>query len=474
VAVDLAGNLYITDSYRLLKVAKGKITTIGGLLNPQGIAVDPAGNIYVAESAAHRVLLFSPSATPCTFSLTSAVPISPAAGGSITVNVQTGAACSWAIENLPSWITVQGNAFGAGPGALTLSVAANPDSPRSSTILIGGQNLVIGQAGVMTITGQITVSPSKPLPGVTITLSGGKPATVRTDSGGNFSFSGFSSTGAYTVTPTFAGYTFLPSSQTFTNSTSNPTANFTAWAEPVIAGVGPVFGSTLQPAPDGFAAAETISIYGSNLCSDPTANAIPTLPDRLAACIVQIDKVNLRVYYASATQINVVLPQSLSLGSHPLIVERYTDSGYKTMAVQSQPFSLTVNRVSMAFAERSDGSAPMLLAQYPDGSLVTAAKPLHPGDAIVLYLTGLGRTAQAFAEGAAPKTASSAVEPIQVLVEGQPAQVLYDGVQPQYPGIDQMNVQLPNYTLPTGKATVTIRINAPTANQTVTYELPAS
>ncbi len=90
---------------------------------------------------------------------------------------------------------------------------------------------------------------------------------------------------------------------------------------------------------------------------------------------------------------------------------------------------------------------------------------------IVLYLTGLGRTAQTFADGSAPKTPSSAVEPIQITVEGVAAQVLYDGVQPQFPGIDQINVQLPTYTLPAGQNTVSIQINAPSANQTVTYQL---
>ena len=53
------------------------------------------------------------------------------------------------------------------------------------------------------------------------------------------------------------------------------------------------------------------------------------------------------------------------------------------------------------------------------------------------------RKAQTIAEGAAPKTTSAAVEPIQIQVEGLPAQVLYAGATPCFPGLNQINVRLP-------------------------------
>jgi uncharacterized protein (TIGR03437 family) len=128
----------------------------------------------------------------------------------------------------------------------------------------------------------------------------------------------------------------------------------------------------------------------------------------------------------------------------------------------------------MAFAERTDNGTQILLAQYTDGSFAGSAKPVQAGNIVILYLTGLGRTAQTFADGAAPKTASTALTPIQVTVQGLAAQVLYDGVQPTYPGIDQINLQLPNYTLPAGTNSVTVQISAPSANQTITYQLNAN
>jgi uncharacterized protein (TIGR03437 family) len=471
VAADSSGNLYITDAYRVLKVSKGKIAAIAGLAAPQGVAVDAAGNVYVANPSSHRVYVLAPSGTACAVAVAPASLQSSASGGNLTIAIQTGSACPWAVESLPDWTTLSGNAFGTGPATVTLAVAANSDAPRSATILVGGQNVAIAQAGAMTILGQVTLSSGNPLPGVTVTLSGSQtPAT--TDSGGNFSFENLNSAATYTVTPSLAGYSFVPPSLTFANASANPAANFVAWPQPQVGGLGPGFGSLLQPIPSSFAAREIVSIYGANLCSAATG-AAPTYPDRLAACIVQVDGVNIHLSYASGVQINAVLPQTLALGAHQLVVQRYTDTTYKQLAAQSQPSSFTVVAISMAFLERTDGAITLLLAQYADGGLAGSARPLQAGDAIALYLTGLGRVAQTFTEGAAPKTASNAVATVQILVQGQPAQVTYAGVQPQYPGFDQINLKLPNYTLTAGQSAVTFQITAPATGQTLNYTVAA-
>jgi sugar lactone lactonase YvrE len=61
VAVDAAGNLYIADSrnFRIRKVSNGIITTVAGngtlSLLPVGVAVDRTGNLYVVDGANNRV-----------------------------------------------------------------------------------------------------------------------------------------------------------------------------------------------------------------------------------------------------------------------------------------------------------------------------------------------------------------------------------------------------------------------------------
>ena len=62
VAVDAAGNLYVVDSgnNRVVKLAaqSGTQTVLPftGLTNPNGVAVDAAGNVYVTDTFNHRVV----------------------------------------------------------------------------------------------------------------------------------------------------------------------------------------------------------------------------------------------------------------------------------------------------------------------------------------------------------------------------------------------------------------------------------
>jgi RHS repeat-associated protein len=75
--------------------------------------------------------------------------------------------------------------------------------------------------GTYSIAGQVT-SGGVGLSGVTLTLSGAASGSVATDASGNYAFTGLGN-GTYTVTPSKAGYTFTPSSQSVTVSGANVT-----------------------------------------------------------------------------------------------------------------------------------------------------------------------------------------------------------------------------------------------------------
>jgi Bacterial Ig domain/Carboxypeptidase regulatory-like domain/IPT/TIG domain/Beta-propeller repeat/Bacterial TSP3 repeat len=76
------------------------------------------------------------------------------------------------------------------------------------------------------ISGRVTDSGGNSLGFTRMTLSGGLKTTVMTDSSGNYAFTDLMPNRTYTVTPTRDFFTFAPVSQTFTNVTSDQTADF--------------------------------------------------------------------------------------------------------------------------------------------------------------------------------------------------------------------------------------------------------
>ena len=104
-----------------------------------------------------------------------------------------------------------------------------------------------------TISGML--SPAAGGSGATVALSGASSATVLADASGNYSFPGLSN-GNYTVTPTSAGYSFAPSSQSVTlNGADVAAINFTAQ---LISQTWNISG-TLSPASIGSGATVTLS-----------------------------------------------------------------------------------------------------------------------------------------------------------------------------------------------------------------------
>jgi serine/threonine protein kinase, bacterial len=65
--MDTAGNVYITDADRVLKLAAGTDTwtvlPFSGLYQPEALAVDHADAVYVADSGHNRVVKLAAGAT---------------------------------------------------------------------------------------------------------------------------------------------------------------------------------------------------------------------------------------------------------------------------------------------------------------------------------------------------------------------------------------------------------------------------
>ena len=135
IALDAAGNLYVSDaSMRIRKIfpasvittiagngasgyfGDGGIATLAAFNGPSGIALDPAGNLYVADTANNAVRLLQPSASSAT----------------ITLSAVTNAASNQAGSIAPGEIVVLYGS-GLGPAQLTIGVPG-PDGKMPTAL----------------------------------------------------------------------------------------------------------------------------------------------------------------------------------------------------------------------------------------------------------------------------------------------------------------------------------------------------
>jgi hypothetical protein len=83
---------------------------------------------------------------PCTYSVAIAPGLTiPAAGGTLTATVTTGAGCTWTSSSSATWLKAL-TASGAGSGSVSLQAAANgTNASQTSSVAIAGQNYTVTQ-----------------------------------------------------------------------------------------------------------------------------------------------------------------------------------------------------------------------------------------------------------------------------------------------------------------------------------------
>jgi len=170
-----------------------------------------------------------------------------------------------------------------------------------------------------------------------------------------------------------------------------------------------------------------IAIYGADLADKTAQAAGTTFPVELADAQVLADGAAIPLYYVSANQIDAVLPDSVS-GLTPLTVQN--SAGKHTVNIYVEAAAPAI------FTQDSSGVGPAAALKATDQSLVTADNPLHAGDYVELYATGLGLTA--------PKNGLDyAVQQPTVTVGGVNCPVNFAGAAPDYIGLDQINCMIP-------------------------------
>lgn len=182
----------------------------------------------------------------------------------------------------------------------------------------------------------------------------------------------------------------------------------------------------------GIAPGSLFTIYGDGLADRIEAAALaPDLPDSLggASVVIRAGSVEIAapLLYASPSQINGLMPGSVTPGPAEMWVRTSSgESAHHSVPIVPARFT--------AFTTSGRAFGPALVQQHRSGQvrLNRMLEPARPGDALVIWGTGLG--------GRQRDDVTVSIG----LVEVKP---FYAGPAPGLPGVDQINVFLPSGVL---------------------------
>jgi uncharacterized protein (TIGR03437 family) len=444
VAVDSQGNLYIADSAnnRVRKVtADGTITTFAGngnaalfgdggpaaaaaLHGPRGVALDAAGNLYIADAQNHCVRMVDTNGQISTVvpSLNAPRAVAVAPNGILYVSDDGIRVIAKGISGL------LGGTDNLKPQALAVDSAGNVNYTTGNQVqqvsANGTPSLVAG-AGSCCYSGDGGPASAALL---------NQPSGLAVDPAGNVYIA---DTGNNAIR-----VAYLTTSGSFIRDVTNGASNLSG---------------TMAPG-------EIVTIYGGGLGPAQLAQFVAAggvAPKSLAGTTVLFNGIAAPILYAEADQVAAVVPYGVT-GSQASIVVQY--QGQSTAAF---PVALAASAPGLFTADTSGSGQALAINQ--DGTVNSPAHPAAPGSVLTLFATGEGQTAPAGIDGL---IASSPVPkpalPLAVSVGGQPAAVQFAGGSAgEVAGVMRVDVQLPSGVSGTAPVVLTVGYASSPAGVTV-------
>ncbi len=411
----------------------------------------------------------------CTLALSPATTTAVVSGASGSFGIQT--ACGWYAYSNNSWITVPGGSGGSGNGTVQYTVAANAcvTGRNGSMTVVAGDTSQPGSAINTVAVSQdgspnnLSISPqarSFDTTGgtdrVTVAIGTGCSWSYYTDSswiqiigggtGGGSGPSGITYTIPQNNGPARSGHIYvgpLPQVYTITQAgAAAPVPQLTAVVNAASYATGPI------------APGEVIALGGTGMgpaqgVSAQIAASATNFPNTLSGVQVMFDgKYAAIPYYASATQINAIVPFEIAGQTSTQITVSY--GGGTSAAVQAQVQPAAPGILTIDFTGAGQGA---ILNQ--DYSLNGKTNGASRGSVVMIYCIGMGQTNPASADGAVTAGQNTlAIQPVSVTIDGIPAKVDYAGGAPgAVAGLTQINAEVPA-NAHTGPVSVTIQIGS--------------
>ena len=208
-----------------------------------------------------------------------------------------------------------------------------------------------------------------------------------------------------------------------------------AVAPPRISQVVNAADGTMPVAPGGL-----ISVFGTQFSPVNVATKEVPLPTALGESCLTVNGVALPMLFVSPGQINAQLPFHTD-GSAVMVL--------RTPGGVSDNYNFTVQPTAPSIF-RSGTAGPETglptIVRMRNGELVTPSNPVHPGDQLVIYATGLGNT-EPSAEAGQPAPSDPlprAIIEAEVTLGGVPLMVDYAGLKAGEIGVYEIDVRVPD------------------------------
>ncbi|MGO9094120.1 MAG: hypothetical protein ACLQGV_02765 [Bryobacteraceae bacterium] len=496
VAVDAAGSLYIVDGNQTVRkvAANGTITTVAGtgywgyrgdggpassaLFNSlRRVAVDAAGNVYLADSNNNAIRMLAPMATHALLSVASTHSADPfqgetAATYSVVVSNTAGAGPTvgtvTATEIVPTSLTLvsmsgvgwncsgatctRSDALSAGSSypaiAVTVNVAVNAPVQVVNQVTVSGGGAGPASASDLTTVSAAAASCTYAVSPTVLnaTASGGiLTATIQTSAGCGWSvqnlpgwiaiFGSAQGTGSSTVTLAVAANSGPARSAQISIAGVAVTVNQAS--TPIVVSSNAVVNAANYTAP--VAPGSIAAVFGSFPLAAPIPVTSFPIPTNLGGLSLQFGGTDLApLFYANSGQVNAQIPWELAGQSQTNITASMSGQSSAAQTVSLATYAPGI------FAVNGQGTGPGAILDL-NYHLISAANPTTAGAYIQIYCTGLGPVSNQPATGAPSPSNPLASTPTwpTVTIGGVSATAQFSGLTPGDVGLYQVNARVP-------------------------------